>query len=46
VRFRRGDPARQAGRAKGTYLKKVTVTSTMGPGYKLDLAKLHESHGA
>ena len=32
--------------AKGTYLKKVTVTSTMGPGYKLDLAKLHESAGA
>ncbi|WP_026873033.1 50S ribosomal protein L1 [Inquilinus limosus] len=32
--------------AKGTYLKKVTVTSTMGPGYKLDLAKLHEGAGA
>ncbi|WP_342240802.1 50S ribosomal protein L1 [Inquilinus sp. OTU3971] len=32
--------------AKGTYLKKVTVTSTMGPGYKLDLAKLHEAAGA
>jgi large subunit ribosomal protein L1 len=37
--------AKPAG-AKGTYLKKVTVTSTMGPGLKLDLAKLHESHGA
>jgi large subunit ribosomal protein L1 len=32
--------------AKGTYLKKVTVTSTMGPGYKLDLPKLHEGAGA
>lgn len=32
--------------AKGTYLKKVTVTSTMGPGYKLDLQKLHEGAGA
>jgi large subunit ribosomal protein L1 len=32
--------------AKGTYLKKVTVTSTMGPGYKLDLGKLHEGAGA
>ncbi|TSD87119.1 50S ribosomal protein L1 [Mycobacterium sp. KBS0706] len=37
--------AKPAG-AKGTYLKKVTVTSTMGPGYKLDLAKLHEGAGA
>jgi large subunit ribosomal protein L1 len=32
--------------AKGTYMKKVTVTSTMGPGYKLDLAKLHEGAAA
>ena len=37
--------AKPAG-AKGTYLKKVTVTSTMGPGYKLDLARLHEGAGA
>jgi len=37
--------AKPAG-AKGTYLKKVTVTSTMGPGYKLDLQKLHEGAGA
>ena len=26
--------------AKGTYLKKISVTSTMGPGLKLDLAAL------
>ena len=26
--------------SKGRYLKKVTVSSTMGPGVKLDIAKL------
>ena len=26
--------------SKGTYMKKVTITSTMGPGIKLDIAKL------
>jgi large subunit ribosomal protein L1 len=26
--------------AKGTYMQKVSVTSTMGPGLKLDLAAL------
>ena len=26
--------------AKGTYMKKVCVTSTMGPGLKLDLSAL------
>jgi large subunit ribosomal protein L1 len=26
--------------AKGTYLKSVTVTSTMGPGVKIDTAKI------
>lgn len=26
--------------AKGTYVKKVSVTSTMGPGIKLDIASL------
>jgi large subunit ribosomal protein L1 len=28
--------------AKGTYIKSVTLTSTMGPGVKLDLSKLSE----
>ena len=31
--------AKPAG-AKGNYIKKVSVTSTMGPGVKLDLASL------
>jgi large subunit ribosomal protein L1 len=26
--------------AKGTYLKSVTLTTTMGPGVKVDVAKL------
>ncbi len=29
--------------AKGTYVKKVTLTSTMGPGVKIDVASLVES---
>ena len=31
--------------AKGTYVKSVTVTSTMGPGVKLDLSRLSELTG-
>jgi large subunit ribosomal protein L1 len=31
--------AKPAG-AKGVYVKKVSVTSTMGPGFKLDIATL------
>ena len=31
--------AKPAG-AKGNYIKKVSVTSTMGPGLKLDIASL------
>jgi large subunit ribosomal protein L1 len=31
--------AKPAG-AKGTYLKKISVTSTMGPGIKLDIASI------
>jgi len=31
--------AKPAG-AKGTYIKKVSVASTMGPGVKLDIASL------
>jgi large subunit ribosomal protein L1 len=27
--------------AKGTYLKKISLSSTMGPGVKLDIASLH-----
>jgi large subunit ribosomal protein L1 len=27
--------------SKGNYMKKVTITSTMGPGIKLDIAKLY-----
>jgi len=30
--------------AKGVYVKNVTVTTTMGPGIKLDLAELAASH--
>ncbi|RUX71842.1 50S ribosomal protein L1, partial [Mesorhizobium sp. M7A.F.Ca.CA.004.08.2.1] len=29
--------------AKGNYVKKVSVTSTMGPGLKLDVATLNAS---
>ena len=34
--------AKPAG-AKGNYVKKVSVTSTMGPGLKLDVATLAAS---
>jgi large subunit ribosomal protein L1 len=34
--------ARPSG-AKGTFLKKVTLTSTMGPGVKLDVAELSDA---
>ncbi|TIS10871.1 MAG: 50S ribosomal protein L1, partial [Mesorhizobium sp.] len=34
--------AKPAG-AKGNYVKKVSVTSTMGPGLKLDIATLAAS---
>src|SRR5260221_12615487 len=27
--------------AKGTYVKRISLSSTMGPGFKLDLASLH-----
>jgi large subunit ribosomal protein L1 len=30
--------------AKGTYLKNATLSSTMGPGFKLDLAALQAEH--
>ena len=29
-------------KAKGTYLKSVTISSTMGPGYRLDPKELAE----
>jgi large subunit ribosomal protein L1 len=34
--------AKPAG-AKGNYIKKVSLTSTMGPGLKLDVASLSAS---
>lgn len=37
--------AKPAG-AKGNYLKKVTLSSTMGPGLKLDLQKANEAKAA
>jgi len=37
--------AKPAG-SKGTYMKKVTLSSTMGPGLKLDLASIGETQAA
>jgi large subunit ribosomal protein L1 len=34
--------AKPAG-AKGTYMKKITLSSTMGPGLKLDLSKASDA---
>ena len=37
--------AKPAG-AKGTYMRKISITSTMGPGLKLDLASLSDDNNA
>jgi large subunit ribosomal protein L1 len=32
--------------AKGTYMKKIAISSTMGPGVKIDAAEVHQGGGA